>query len=129
MLLLAAGLTALITISLLEPLRTFEVAAASQSSVVQDLGDKWNQAMMHLPAKAYFWMLLVYFAGGLAGGLPLLFKHITFREIHYLAVALAALTLVHLSYTPNPWWFWLSAPVATAAPLYLPKYLFRKQQN
>lgn len=113
---LAALLSAITTITLLEPILTFEAEVVGQ---IEAPAEKWFQVMEHLPTKAYLWMLAVYAVGSLvAGFIAYSYRH-QMQNLHAIPFSLVVLLIIHLSFTPNPLWFWFLAPIFIATPFYL----------
>lgn len=115
-------------ISILEPLITFDVAAEAEHNAITAPGAKWSGAMEQLPSGAFLWLIFVYFIGGFSAGL--LYWAIGRKKslLNILSILLAALALIHLSFTPNPIWFWIIAPIAMGLPVHFPKYAFRNKK-
>lgn len=119
---------AIMLISLLEPLISFDVAAEAEHKAITAPGEKWSDAMEQLPSGAFLWLISVYLFGGFSAGT--LYWVIGRKKslLNILSILLAALALIHLSFTPNPVWFWILAPIAMGLPVHFPRFVFRNKK-
>jgi hypothetical protein len=128
-LVLAASLAgAIVLIITLEQLFAFDGAIQEDISSVIVPRANWTYAIHHHPIGAYLWMLLVDFIGGLTAGLIHWALDSKKNWSNIFSVILATRALIHLSYTPNPFSFWILAPIAISHPVYIPGHAFRNQK-